>query len=46
MAQYLADGARGVNQSLPPRPAVTLAERYRKMSAAVLYGCAEIRSAQ
>jgi len=40
-AQCLADGARGVNQTLPPRPALTLPDRYRRMSVAVLYGCAE-----
>jgi AcrR family transcriptional regulator len=40
-AQWLADGARGVNQSLPQRPASTLPERYRAMCAALLYGCAE-----
>lgn len=40
MAQLLADGARGVNQTLPLRPAATLLERYRRMCRAILYGCA------
>jgi AcrR family transcriptional regulator len=38
-AQLLCDGARGVNQTLPPRPALTLAERYRPMFAVILRGC-------
>jgi AcrR family transcriptional regulator len=41
VAQLLADGARGVNQSLPPKPTDGLPERYRAMCAAILYGCAE-----
>ncbi len=40
-AQLLADGARGVNQSLPARSSVTLAERYERMCDALLCGCAE-----
>ncbi|MCI4678462.1 hypothetical protein K9U39_04295 [Rhodoblastus acidophilus] len=32
-AQLLADGARGVNETLQPRPAATLSERYRRMCA-------------
>jgi AcrR family transcriptional regulator len=39
LAQLLADGARGVNQSLPPLPAVGLPDRYRRMFAAILSGC-------
>jgi hypothetical protein len=38
LAQLLADGARGVNQSLPPLPAADLPERYRVMFAAILFG--------
>jgi AcrR family transcriptional regulator len=41
VAQLLADCARGVNQTLPPRPADTLPQRYMRMCAAVLYGCAQ-----
>jgi AcrR family transcriptional regulator len=41
LAQLLCDGARGVNQSLPPAPATTLPERYRRICEAILYGCAE-----
>lgn len=41
VAQLLADGARGVNQTLPPSPADTLPQRYMRMCAAVLYGCAQ-----
>ncbi len=41
MAQLLADGARGVNQSLPARPSSGLPERYRGMCEALLFGCAE-----
>jgi AcrR family transcriptional regulator len=40
VAELLADGARGVNQTLPRRPASTLPERYRRMCEAVLYGAA------
>jgi AcrR family transcriptional regulator len=39
LAQLLADGARGVNQSLPPLPAAGLPARYRRMFAAILHGC-------
>jgi AcrR family transcriptional regulator len=42
LAQLLADGARGVNQSLPRRPAADLPQRYRRMCEALLYGCAEL----
>ena len=41
MAQFLADGARGVNQTLPLRTSFNLAERYLGMCEALLYGCAE-----
>lgn len=40
-AQLLADGARGVNQTLPLRSSFNLAERYFSMCQALLYGCAE-----
>jgi len=45
VAQFLADGARGVNQSLPPKPASSLPKRYREMCAVILYGCADLASA-
>ena len=41
-AQALADGARGVNQHLPPPAPGELAGRYRQMCRFVLSGCAEI----
>lgn len=41
LAQYLCDGARGVNQSLPAQPAFGLPERYRRMFQAILTGCCE-----
>jgi AcrR family transcriptional regulator len=41
LAQTLADGARGVNQSLPALPADGLPQRYRPMFSAILYGAAE-----
>jgi AcrR family transcriptional regulator len=40
-AQLLADGARGVNQTLPSQAAATLPERYARMCEALLYGVAE-----
>ena len=40
-AQALANGARGVNQRLPPAPPSALAKRYREMCGFVLYGCIE-----
>jgi AcrR family transcriptional regulator len=40
-AQLLADGVRGVNQTLPARSSSTLPERYRRMCEALLYGFAE-----
>jgi AcrR family transcriptional regulator len=42
VAQALADGARGVNQHLPPVAPDGLADRYRLMCRFVLYGCAEM----
>lgn len=39
VAQLLANGARGINQSLPPIPPDELAPRYREMCEAILYGC-------
>ncbi|HEY8948374.1 MAG TPA: helix-turn-helix domain-containing protein [Rhizomicrobium sp.] len=41
VARLLADGARGVNQTRPPIPNAILAQRYREISAAILYGTAE-----
>ena len=38
LARALADGARGVNQRLPPVPPKDLAKRYREMCGYVLYG--------
>ncbi len=40
LAQLLADGARGTNQSLPPTDPETLKLRYRAMVGAILYGTA------
>jgi AcrR family transcriptional regulator len=40
-AQLIADGARGVNQTLPNQTASTLPERYRAMCEALMYGFAE-----
>ncbi|MDR3374266.1 MAG: helix-turn-helix domain containing protein [Ancalomicrobiaceae bacterium] len=40
LAQVVADGARGTNQSLPPVAGDDLEERYRKMVAVLLYGSA------
>jgi AcrR family transcriptional regulator len=39
IAQALADGARGVDQSLPAATAEELPARHRQMVSAVLYGC-------
>ncbi|MDE1146537.1 MAG: helix-turn-helix domain containing protein [Azospirillaceae bacterium] len=41
VAQALADGARAVNQSLPPFPSEQLTARYRAMCQVILYGCAK-----
>lgn len=40
-AQLLSDGARGVNQMLLPGLNENLSDHYRRMCAAMLYGCAE-----
>ncbi|MBR1206542.1 MULTISPECIES: TetR/AcrR family transcriptional regulator [unclassified Bradyrhizobium] len=40
IAQALADGARAVNQALPPIARGDFSARYRQMCAMVLYGCA------
>ncbi|WP_050629403.1 TetR/AcrR family transcriptional regulator [Bradyrhizobium viridifuturi] len=40
IAQALADGARAVNQALPPIARDDFSARYRQMCAMVLYGCA------
>jgi len=42
VAQALANGARGVNQRLPPVAPDDLAARYRDMCGFILYGCADI----
>jgi AcrR family transcriptional regulator len=42
VAQALANGARGVNQRLPPVAPDDLAGRYREMCGFILYGCADI----
>lgn len=39
-ARLLGDGARGVNQARPPVPNSHIAQYYRDMTEAVLYGCA------
>jgi AcrR family transcriptional regulator len=41
-ARALANGARGVNQRLPPVPPEDLAESYREMCRFILYGCADM----
>jgi AcrR family transcriptional regulator len=43
-ARLLGDGARGVNQARPPIPGNLLAQHYRDMTEAVLYGCARMPS--
>jgi AcrR family transcriptional regulator len=40
LAQIFSDAARGVNQTLPPRPSMSLRERYREIFAALLSGVA------
>jgi AcrR family transcriptional regulator len=42
VAQALANGARGVNQRLPPVAPDDLARHYREMCAFILYGCADL----
>jgi AcrR family transcriptional regulator len=41
-ARLLGDGARGVNQARPPIPNSLIAQHYRDMTEAVLYGCATL----
>jgi AcrR family transcriptional regulator len=41
LAQFFYDAARGVNQTLPPRPAASLPERYREIFAPLLRGVSE-----
>jgi AcrR family transcriptional regulator len=40
LAEIIGDGARGVNQQRPPIPPGEIAPRYRRMTEAILYGCA------
>jgi len=40
LSQLFTDAMRGVNQSLPPRPAVTLPDRYREIFMALMGGVA------
>ena len=40
LTQLLTDGARGVNQTLPPLAAEAFAPRYRAITKAILFGCA------
>lgn len=42
LAQALANGARGVNQRVPPVAPEELDNRYREMCRFILYGCAEM----
>jgi AcrR family transcriptional regulator len=46
LARALADGARGVNQRLPPVPPRELETRYRDMCRYVLYGGTEMTKAR
>lgn len=41
LSQMLCDGARGVNQARPPIPPAELSERYRRICAAILFGCVD-----
>jgi len=41
LALFFYDAARGVNQTLPPRPAVSLPERYREIFTPLLRGVSE-----
>jgi AcrR family transcriptional regulator len=41
VAEAFANGARGVNQRLPPVAPKDLARRYREMCGFILYGCVE-----
>ena len=40
LAQFFYDTVRGVNQTLPPRPAVSLPDRYREIFTVLLRGVA------
>jgi AcrR family transcriptional regulator len=40
LSQFFHDAVRGVNQTLPPRPAVSLPDRYREIFTALLGGVA------
>jgi AcrR family transcriptional regulator len=40
LALIIGDGARGVNQQRPPAPENEIARRYRRVTAAILYGTA------
>jgi AcrR family transcriptional regulator len=42
LARMLADGGRAINQSLPPVAAKDFTARYRAMTKAILFGCAEV----
>ena len=46
LSQALANGARGVNQRLPSVAPDELANRYRDMCRFILYGCAEMATAE
>jgi len=41
LSQFFYDAVRGVNQTLPPRPAVSLPDRYREIFTALLGGVAD-----
>jgi AcrR family transcriptional regulator len=40
-ARLIVDGARGVNQMRPPIPSDQIAQHYREVTEAILYGCAD-----
>ena len=42
MGRLIGDGARGVNQARPPIPNSLIAQHYRDVTEAILYGCAEL----
>jgi hypothetical protein len=46
LAQALANGARGVNQRLPPVAPENLADHYRDMCRYILYGGTELPAAR
>jgi AcrR family transcriptional regulator len=43
VAEIIGDGARGVNQQRPPVPPGEIAPRYRRVTEAILYGCASVK---